>query len=62
MGKSFKKHPLVEYAKTHENLIIVPHIGGMTEESRVATDVFMAEKLKKYVRTTKGISSADVLK
>ena len=61
-GKSFKKHPLVEYAKTHENLIIVPHIGGMTEESRVATDVFMAEKLKKYVRTTKGISSADVLK
>jgi len=45
----FKKYPLVEYAKNHQNLIIVPHIGGMTTDSRLATDLFMAEKLKKYV-------------
>ena len=45
----FKKHSLVEYAKKNRNLIIVPHIGGMTEESRIATDVFIANKLRKYL-------------
>jgi D-3-phosphoglycerate dehydrogenase / 2-oxoglutarate reductase len=45
----FTKNPLVEYAKTHDNCIIVPHIGGMTYESREATDMFMAEKLKKFI-------------
>jgi len=43
----FKHHPLVEHAKNHRNVIIVPHIGGYTTESRIATDLFMAEKLKK---------------
>ncbi len=47
-GKDFRNHPLVEYAKKTQNLIIVPHIGGMTEESRTATDIFMAEKLRKF--------------
>ncbi len=46
--KGFNGHPLVEYAKKHDNLIIVPHIGGMTEESRKATDIFIAEKLKRF--------------
>ncbi len=47
-GETFAGHPLVEYAMTHDNLIVVPHIGGMTEESREATDIFIAEKLKNY--------------
>ncbi len=51
-GKTFPSHPLVEYAKEHNNVIIVPHIGGMTYESREATDVFMAKKLKKYFEET----------
>ena len=46
----FKDYPLVEYAKTHRNVIIVPHTGGYTAESRLATDLFMAEKLKKYLK------------
>ena len=46
----FSKHPLVEYAKTHENLLLVPHIGGMTVESRAATDIFIAQKLTRYLR------------
>ncbi len=46
----FSHHPLVEYAKTHENLLIVPHIGGMTVESRAATDVFIAQKLARFLR------------
>ena len=47
--EGFKDHPLVEYAKVNENVIIVPHIGGMTHESRVATDIFIAEKLKRAI-------------
>ncbi len=48
-ASGFNSHPLVEYAKINENVIIVPHIGGMTHESRVATDVFIAEKLRKAI-------------
>jgi len=47
--KGFKNHPLVEYAKTHNNVIIVPHTGGMTHESREDTDVFTTEKLKDII-------------
>ena len=48
--KGFSNHPLVEYAKTHRNCIIVPHIGGMTHESRQATDIFMAKKLENFLK------------
>ena len=47
--KGFANHQLVEYAKSHDNLLIVPHIGGMTHDSRIATDVFMAEKLARFL-------------
>jgi len=49
--EAFHSHPLVEYAKSHDNLIIVPHLGGMTAESREATDIFMARKVANHVRT-----------
>ena len=38
--------PLIDYAKQHDNVIIVPHIGGMTVESRERTDIFTMEKLR----------------
>jgi D-3-phosphoglycerate dehydrogenase len=38
-------HPLVAYAREHDNLIITPHIGGCTEESMEKTEVFLATKL-----------------
>ena len=38
-------HPLVGYAREHENLLITPHIGGCTVESMDKTEVFMAQKL-----------------
>ncbi len=47
--KNFSNHPLVEYAKNNSNLIILPHTGGMTYESREATDIFIAQKLKNYI-------------
>ena len=38
--------PLITYAQSHDNVIITPHIGGMTAESREATDVFIAGKVR----------------
>jgi D-3-phosphoglycerate dehydrogenase / 2-oxoglutarate reductase len=38
-------HPLVHYARTHENLLITPHVGGCTSESMQATEEFLVEKV-----------------
>jgi D-3-phosphoglycerate dehydrogenase / 2-oxoglutarate reductase len=40
---------LVDYARTHTNVIITPHIGGATNESMAATEVFMANKLRNFL-------------
>jgi D-3-phosphoglycerate dehydrogenase len=40
--------PLIEYARTHSNLLLTPHIGGATYESMRATEIFMANKLKDF--------------
>jgi D-3-phosphoglycerate dehydrogenase len=45
---------LVEYAKTHGNLIITPHIGGATFESMAKTEIFMANKLKTFISNLTG--------
>jgi D-3-phosphoglycerate dehydrogenase len=44
-------HPLVAYAQSHDNLLIVPHIGGNTWESFARTEVFLAEKLVRLLQT-----------
>lgn len=49
-NEKFENNPLVEYSKKKNNLIIVPHIGGMTHESREATDIFISKKIKKYLK------------
>lgn len=41
--------PLVDYAMTHPNLILTPHIGGATVESMHATEVFLAKKLQLFI-------------
>lgn len=38
-------HPLVAYARTHDTVLLTPHVGGTTEESRALTDVFIAKKV-----------------
>tara|TARA_B100000809_G_scaffold105703_1_gene104248 strand:+ start:46741 stop:47682 length:942 start_codon:yes stop_codon:yes gene_type:complete len=40
-------HPLITYAKNHENVIITPHIAGNTFESIEKTEAFVLEKLIK---------------
>ena len=48
------EHPLVRYARTHENLVITPHIGGVTVESQVQTLTFIAGKLADHLRRLRG--------
>jgi D-3-phosphoglycerate dehydrogenase len=38
-------HPLVQYARQHDNLLITPHLGGCTAESKRKTELFLAEKV-----------------
>lgn len=44
------REALLAHARAHTNLLITPHIGGATMESMRETEVFMAEKLKRYLR------------
>lgn len=43
--------PLIVYARTHDNLLIVPHIGGKTSESIEKTEVFIAERIVEALRS-----------
>jgi len=45
----FENNALIEYAKKNENMIVTPHIGGVTFESREATDIFIAKKVAKEI-------------
>lgn len=38
-------HPLIQYARTHDNLVIMPHVGGCTWESQRDAHTFTANKL-----------------
>ncbi len=41
---------LIDYARQHTNLLITPHIGGATIDSMHATEIFMAQKLERWVK------------
>jgi len=47
------ENKLIEYAKNNDNLIITPHIGGVTKESWEKTEVFIANKIVDKI-TVKG--------
>lgn len=44
-GSHLRENALVEYARTHENLIVLPHLGGATAEATERTQLYIAEKL-----------------
>ena len=50
---NFNNHVLIEYAKNNENCLILPHTGGMTFESREATDIFIAKKIVDEINNRK---------
>jgi D-3-phosphoglycerate dehydrogenase / 2-oxoglutarate reductase len=41
---------IVQYARDHNNVLITPHIGGCTGESREKTENFLATQVAAYVR------------
>jgi D-3-phosphoglycerate dehydrogenase len=45
-----KENSLVRYASGNENLLITPHIGGVTFQSWEKTELFIAEKVKHYLQ------------
>ncbi len=42
-------YPLIEYARTHDNLIITPHIGGASQEAIEKADLFLVEKMRRFL-------------
>jgi len=44
-------HPVLQYSRNHSNVLLVPHIGGNTEESFAKTEVFLALRVLELVRT-----------
>ena len=46
-GAHLKRDPLARYAKTHKNLIILPHMGGTTVEAMETTQIFLAELVRR---------------
>jgi D-3-phosphoglycerate dehydrogenase len=46
--KDLQKHPLIAYAGQHENLVITPHIGGVTDDSQRMAYGRIIEKLINY--------------
>jgi D-3-phosphoglycerate dehydrogenase len=51
-SSGMQDHPLVRYARQHDNLIITPHIGGCTSESMEKTECFLADRLVSLVKTS----------
>lgn len=46
-----ENHPMIQYARTHENLIITPHVGGVTYESQSAAYEHAARKLIEWIES-----------
>ncbi len=44
-------HPLIRYARTHDNLVITPHIGGVTYESQEMTLKHTVMKLRRFLES-----------
>ncbi len=42
--------PVWRYADSHDNVLLVPHIGGATLESMEETEIFMAGKLQRFLQ------------
>lgn len=44
------QHPLIRYARDHSNVVITPHVGGVTWESQAQAQRFVAEKLAEVIK------------
>ena len=48
-SEDLTQHPLIRYARSHENLVISPHTGGVTFEAQEMTLKFLAGRLADYL-------------
>lgn len=54
-GSHLKTHPLVAYARTHDNLIILPHLGGATIEATERTQIAIARMIVGALETVEKV-------
>ncbi len=52
-SESNLRERLLNYARTHENLLMTPHLGGATHDSLEKVEIFMAEKLIRHLQSTR---------
>ena len=50
------KQPVIEYAKTHDNVVLTPHIGGATRQSIEWSRIFSAKKLVHFLKTSEELA------
>ena len=43
-----KTHPIVEYARTHENVLITPHIGGFSPDALIPLLTYSCERIARF--------------
>ncbi|MBX9829348.1 MAG: 3-phosphoglycerate dehydrogenase [Xanthobacteraceae bacterium] len=51
-SEALARHPLIEWARGHENLLITPHIAGASLDAMAATEIFIAERLAAVLRVS----------
>ncbi len=49
-GGHLLKNPLVTHAKNYENLLIVPHLGGATQEATERTQIYIASLVAREIK------------
>jgi len=49
--EDMSQQPVIQYARTHPNVVITPHMGGCTYKSVVDARIFSARKLAHYLKT-----------
>jgi phosphoglycerate dehydrogenase-like enzyme len=50
-NENIQDHPLVAYARDHDNLLISPHVGGITYEAQEMAYARAAEHLHGYLKS-----------
>lgn len=48
-SQQFKNHPLLEYARNHDNLLLTPHIGGSTIDAWKKTEEHTLKKIIEFL-------------
>ena len=51
-------HPLIAYARTADNLVITPHIGGACRDAMASSERFVARKLVAYIQERAAVTPA----